>query len=274
MNVLRALVLLAAAWLAGLAAIDTASRDPEARTSAINFVLEKISEGMRGSMRVQEVTSLSLDTWTVAARDFRVWDENGAEVLHVEHAAVALDPWALLGGDVRITRARGVRGQLEITQRADEEIGLDRAFQGASQGGGPSFDPVVRFDRLDVVNVRVHISARGADMVAGRVYGEIRLAAGAGVATRLRMRRVRGNVQIREPVPADLRVVWLRGRFDSQATRRFDARASTRFLGDPLEGRVGIVVDPQGRSRFVAEADGEGFFGDMGDALVGMLAGL
>jgi len=274
MNVLRALVILGAAWIAGAAALDGARRDPEVRTWAVNLVLETISEGMRGSMHAREVTSLSLDSWTVAARDFRVWDENGDEVLRVEHAAIALDPLALLRGEVRITRARAVGGQIEITQRADGEIGLDQAFHGASGEGGLGLDPVVHFDRIDVANVRVHISARGADMVAGRVYGELRLVAGSEVATRLKLRGVRGNVQVREPMPADVRVVSLRGRFDSQAARRFDARASTRFLGDPLEARVGIVVDPQGRSRLVAEADGEGLFGDLGDALVDMLAGL
>lgn len=273
-NALRALALFIAVWLVGFVAVDQICRNPEARTTLVNEALGAISDGMRGEMEVGEVEHLSLRTWTVAARDFRVRDEHGVQVLHVEHAAIVMDPWALLDGEVRVTRARGVRGQLDLSQRPDGEIGLDRAFQGTGEPGSFSLSPVVRFDAIDAVNVRVHIAARGADIVGHRVYGEVRLTAGSDVPTRVRLRRVRGQVEIVAPVRAQLRVVWLRGRLDSDAVRRFDARASTRFLGDPLEGRVGIVRGVDGQSRFVAEADGEGLFGDLGDALVSVLTGL
>lgn len=274
MIALRVLAVLAAAWLTCFASLDALTRSAAGRTWFVNELLSAISDGMRGSMSVGRCDHLSFQTWTVAAHDFRVEDETGAEVLRVNHAVITIDPGSLLDGDVRITRARGVDGQLEITERADGESGIDRAFQGTNSGDGFALQPVVRFDRIDAVNVRVHIAAPGADLVARGVRGEVALTAGSTVPTRVRIRRTRGHLQLSEPISAELRVLSVHGRLDTSHPRRFDARVEARFLGDPLEGRVGIVRGTDGVSRFVADADGEGFFGDLGDALVDVLGTL
>ncbi len=274
MTARRLVALAVALWFLGLLTIDATCRSPEARTTVVNEVLAAISEGMRGDMEVGAVEHLSLRTWTVAARDFRVRDERGVQVLHVEHAAITIDPWSFLDGEVRITHARGIRAQLEITQRPDGEIGIDRAFQAVNAGGrGLSLDPVVRFDRIDAVDVRVHLAAPGADIVVRRVRGEVRLLAGAGVPTRVWLRRVHGHLQINEPIAAELRILSVNGRLDTSSARPFDARVRSRFLGDPLDGRVSL--DRHGdQTRLVVEADGQGVFGDLGDALVEVLASM
>lgn len=270
---LRIAAAVAALWLAAVLTPGFVFRIPEARAFFVNRALAAISDGMRGDMEVGTVDELSLQTWTVGARDFRVRDELGVQVLHVDHAAITIDPWSLLSGEVRITRARGVNGQLEVTERADGEIGIDRAFQGTNDGGSFSLSPVVRFDRIDAENVRVHVSAPGADLVGHRVHGEVGLVAGSSVSTYVSLHHVRGHVRLSEPMVVDLPILAVNGHLDTSSSRRFDAQVRARFMGDPLVGRVGIVREGD-HSRFVVEADGEGLFGDIADALVDVLAGL
>ncbi len=258
------LVLLACVTAIGVTigwGVHWATGTPEGRVRVVTAILEKLSEGIEGTMSVSTVSELELNGHVVAEH-FVVRDDRGDEVISAERASVELDLLALLEGEVRISSARAERGRVHIVERGDGEIGLDRAFRNTAppapedeeEGGGF----VVVLPDIEAEQTVVFIRPHGGPRARiDGIRAHVSVRAAGGHPALVRFWDASGQAHLVEPIAVDAHVSNAEGRFDGSVDDRFVTNVDGRLAGERLEAEVRLhLVDGDAQLEVTTHAHG------------------
>lgn len=143
---------------------------------AIEAATGLLNEEIAGSLAIGELQTVT--PWKVVARDVRVLDPQGREVIAVARVAAWPDWSALPGGAVRIgrVRARGGLVTLHVAGEESDTVSLAEAFQPARPGGPPGDPPRVEVNDIVLDEIRVRGDVPGFDGLRFedlRVHGRV-----------------------------------------------------------------------------------------------------
>jgi translocation and assembly module TamB len=125
-----------------------------AREVAIELVTSLLDREIAGRLTIGAIDEASLER--VVARDVRVFDPRGREVIHVERLVARPDWGAIRRGVIRVDSAAARRGSVHLFVGQDPgTVSLAEAFTPARSGGARSEPPRVIVDGITLDGVSV-----------------------------------------------------------------------------------------------------------------------
>ena len=154
-GVLRVLFWLVVVVIAVLLSATIHLLTPSARRDLAGVISREASAGLPGEIVIPDFESLT--PFGGVTSDVVVLDPQGREVIRGDHVTVELDPFALLHGEIRLTRLRVEGGAIHLYTMEDGSPSLVHAFDepgdgdGDDEGGGPR----VALERIEARGLEV-----------------------------------------------------------------------------------------------------------------------
>jgi hypothetical protein len=157
------------------------------------LVTAAVSSQIPGDLRLGKVTEAGL--FHVTARDLVFATKQGEPVISLDEAEVHFDVAALFAGNIEITRARVVGGEVRIEETKSGPIKLERAFSTPSPDKKQE-GPLIDIRSVQFADLSVHLLLQGSPAFVIRdVSGALRIRRPPGKAVRLRMERITGVIR-------------------------------------------------------------------------------